>query len=260
MAILITNDDGIHAAGIAELATALHGLDDIVVAAPLENKSGVGSGITLGRTLTATRHPDGPNGEERYSVDGTPADAAKFGLQYLLKDKKPRLLASGINLGPNLGINLRCSGTVGASFEALIDGLPALAVSLEYVPEPDWSGARFYARKLAEMILALPADTEPAVYNLNVPSRPPEDIRGLVLAHQGRGGIYDMVSVSKDGDSLRLEPLWREVSSMSDCDHSAFADGYAVVTPLRVEVTHEPLLETLGKVWGKDVSRYRAAR
>ncbi len=256
MPILLSNDDGVNAPGLAALAQALKGLDDLVVSAPSENRSGVGMGITLNRHLEAEHLSSGLSGEERYSVDGTPADAAKFGLQHLLKNQKPRLVASGINYGPNLGVNTRCSGTIGAAFEAVAAGVMALAVSVEFVPEPNWAGAIFYARKLAEKILALPAVDEPFLLNLNVPAKNPEDIRGLVIARHGRGGIHDTVKVSDDGGVMRLVPDWIQVCPDSDCDASAFYAGYAVVTPFRFEMTYDAALAQLLDEWKGDVESY----
>ncbi len=256
MPILLSNDDGVDAPGLAALAKALAGLDDLVVSAPADNRSGVGMGITLSRGLEAKSLPAGAAGEVRYSVDGTPADAAKFGLQHLLKHRPVRLVASGINYGPNLGVNIRCSGTIGAAFEAVAAGVMALAVSLEYVPEPNWSGAMFYARKLAEKILAMPKIDEPFLLNLNVPSKNPEDIRGLVIARHGRGGILDTVKVEGDEGVMRLAPDWIKVSPESDCDASAFYAGYAVVTPLRFEMTHDAALARLLTEWKGEVESY----
>ena len=256
MAILLTNDDGIDAPGLAALAQGLAGLDALHVSAPDRNMSGVGMGITISRDLKATRHPDGAAGEARHSLDGTPADAAKYGIQKILADDPPRLVVSGINYGPNLGVNIRCSGTLGAAFEAVSSGLNALAVSVEYVENPNWEGAKFYARKMAEMLLALPPGGEPFVLNLNVPSRNPEDIRGLVTARNGRGGFCDRLH-NAGGDTFRLEPDWIRVDDDSDCDSAAFDAGYAVVTPLRFEMTHDTMLDELCRIWNSQVSPFR---
>lgn len=256
MAILLTNDDGIDAPGLAALAEALAGLDALYVAAPAVNKSGVGMGITIEEDMAARVHADGAQGEVRHSLDGTPADAVKYGLQHLLADDPPRLVVSGINLGPNLGRNIRCSGTVGAAFEAVAAGIPALAVSVDYVIPPDWSGAKFYARKLAEMMLRDGGlGREPHVLNLNVPSRPPEDVAGLVIARQGVGGIFDYIKPNSDGSGYSLGAKLIDTGD-ADCDGSAFRDGYAVVTPLRFEMTHDALLEELVSSWGGELRRY----
>lgn len=249
MAILLTNDDGVDAPGIRELAAALAGLDDLHVAAPDENKSGVGHGITLTRNLRARRRPAGASGEARWSVDGTPADAAKFGLQHVLGGVPPRLVVSGINFGPNIGVNVRCSGTVGAAFEAVSAGVNALAVSVEYVTPTNWAAAKRYARKVALMMLDLPPGGEPFVLNLNVPSVNPEEIRGLVIARHGSGGVRDSIVVEERGDVFHLEADWIQTPSDGDCDASAFLAGYAVLTPLRFEMTDDSRMAFLAKQW-----------
>lgn len=258
MAILLTNDDGIDAPGLACLAEALSGLDDLSIAAPDDNRSGVGMSITLGRALRAKKHSDGPGGVPRYSIDGTPSDAAKFGLQHVLGNVPPKLVVSGINLGPNLGLNIRCSGTVGAAFEAVAAGVPALAVSVEYAATVNWAGVKYYARKMAEKILELPQPHEPFVLNLNVPSRDPKDIPGLVIARQGVGGVRDYLRVDpQDDDTYMLDADWIVVDSTGDCDAAAFKAGYAVLTPLRFEMTHDDMLASLCRQWKDEIERFQ---
>lgn len=256
MAILITNDDGIDAPGIAQLAKALEGLDDLYVSAPDENKSGVGNGITITRNLQARKHPPGEAGEERWSVDGTPADASKFGMQHVLGGNPPRLVVSGINLGPNIGVNIRCSGTVGAAFEAVATGISSLAVSVDYVIPTNWEGARHYARKVAEMMLSLPEGGEPFVLNLNVPAANPGDIKGLVIARHGCGGMRDNIVVEDRGDFFHLEADWILSEMNGDCDASAFKAGYAVLTPLRFEMTDDERLSYLCNQWKGEALLY----
>lgn len=255
MAILLSNDDGINAPGLKALAEALKGLDEIIISAPADNQSGVGMAITLDRDLTATRHPDGSAGEIRYSVDGTPSDATKFGLQHAAAGKDVRLVVSGINLGQNLGTNVRCSGTVGAAFEAVATGVTALAVSVGYDEPINWEGAKYYARSIAEKVLAL-QPKEPFVLNLNVPSLSPDDIPGLVVAHHGLGGFHDTLAVRENGTHYRVEAMWHTDIPEVDCDAAAFKAGYAVITPLRFEMTHDGMMDELCREWADDVSRF----
>lgn len=119
MALLLTNDDGINAPGLAALSEALGEMDRIVISAPAENRSGVGGGIAMNRTLTAVRHADSSGGFPRHSLDGTSADAVKYGLRYLMAENAPRLVVSGINNGPNVGFSIRNSGALGAAFTFL---------------------------------------------------------------------------------------------------------------------------------------------
>lgn len=255
MAILLTNDDGVDAPGLAALAEALAGLDELAVSAPASNKSGVGMSITLGRDIKVVKQPDGPGGIPRYSVDGTPADAVKYGLQHLLRGKEPRLVVSGINLGPNLGINVRCSGTVGAAFEAVIAGIPALAVSVDYVIPTNWEGAKHYARLIAEKALAMADAGRYGAFllNLNVPSKQPEEIPGIIATRHGSGGILDIMTPQGDGENYRHTGQWVEMPPETGCDMAAFGAGHAVLTPLQIDMTNHGMLADLLDGWKGEV-------
>lgn len=250
MAILLTNDDGIDAPGLAALAEAMEGLDELVVSAPSENQSGVGMSISLGRNITTRRVEDGPGGLPRHAVDGTPSDAVKYGMQRLLRHNRPRLVVSGINMGPNLGVNVRCSGTVGAAFEAVVAGVPAVAVSIDFVKPPNWEGGKHYARLVVEKALAMAAQPgrAPFLLNLNVPSKNPDEIPGLIATHHGTGGILDIFTPNEDGESYRLRGKWAETKK-DGCDFETFMNGYAVITPLQFEMTNHRLMSELRDEW-----------
>lgn len=246
MSILLTNDDGIDAPGLAALAAALAGLDDLYVSAPLQNRSGVGMGVTIDRVLTPREHPGLDGMPRRLSVDGSPADAVKYGLQFLLRGERPRLVVSGINHGPNIGRNVRCSGTVGAACEAFLAGIPALAVSADYAVPPVWEGAKYYARLVAEKILS-PGAPAPLLLNLNVPALPPESVPGLVLARHGQGGFHEYLVPA--GGGLELGGKWLDTPPGDRCDAAAFTKGYAVLTPMRFEMTDDAGMGRLRREW-----------
>lgn len=249
MSILLSNDDGVDAPGLAALAEALAGLDDLYISAPSRNRSGVGMGMTLDRHLTVVRHGDWPGVVERYAIDGTPTDAVKFGLQQLLAGRSPRLVVSGINYGPNTGRSVRHSGTIGAAFEAYAWGVPALAVSVGFVTPPYWESGKIYARLVAEKALELAKKRPAFMLNLNVPALPPERIKGIRLAPHGRGGYEDAMLGAGAPDRFHICGDWMEAEEDAVCDASCFARDYAVVTPLRYEMTDEELLASLGREW-----------
>ncbi len=250
MAILVTNDDGIDAPGLAALVDALTGLDQLVVSAPATNQSGVGMGISLNRDLHPKQHDDAPNGTHRYSITGTPADAVKYGLQHALQGIRPRLVVSGVNLGPNLGRNIRSSGTVSAAFEAVTSGIPAVAVSVDYVIPTNWNGAKHYARMVVDKALAMAEDAKnPFLLNLNVPSRDAEEIPGLIAARHGLGGINDILVSSDNGKTYRLDADFVQGHPSGDCDTAAFMAGYAVVTPMQYDLTDHAFLSELRRTW-----------
>lgn len=249
MSILLTNDDGIGAPGLAALAEALSGVDEIFISAPAENRSGVGMGITLGKPVVALRRPDAPDGVRRTAVTGTPADAVKYALQAWL-ERPPDLVVSGINHGPNLGRNIRCSGTVGAVFEALAAGIPGVAVSTDHFDPPYWEGAKHYARKVVEKALELAGRRRDFVLNLNVPGLPPEDIPGLICVPHGMGGYLERyVPHRLDADSFRVAGEWIETAPGKDSDAAAFTGRHAVLTPLRFDMTHRELLAEMAGAW-----------
>ncbi|MDR1613355.1 MAG: 5'/3'-nucleotidase SurE [Planctomycetota bacterium] len=248
MSILLSNDDGIDAPGLAALADALSGLDDIYVSAPSGNRSGAGMAVTIGRDITPRAYPDGPGGFKRVAVDGTPTDAMKYGLQFLVPDR-PRLVASGINHGPNLGRNVRCSGTVGAAMEGLLWGIPALAASVDCVERPDWSGAKHYARLVAERILAAGDAFQPVLLNLNVPALPPEAIRGFALVRHGTGGFNEYFVSGGSGGAFQLGGEWLDTPLGECCDAAAINRGYAVLTPMRFDMTDVQALDRLRGDW-----------
>src|SRR5918997_3877352 len=122
--ILVTNDDGVHAAGLAALARALEPLGDVYVIAPEREQSACGHALTLHRPLRVQ-----PLGDRRFAVNGTPSDCVNLGVLGFLPER-PVLIASGINHGSNLGDDVTYSGTVSAAMEATLLGVPAIAVSL----------------------------------------------------------------------------------------------------------------------------------
>ncbi|MFP5285722.1 MAG: 5'/3'-nucleotidase SurE, partial [Thermoanaerobaculia bacterium] len=124
--ILVTNDDGIFSEGIKLLASALSDLAEVWVVAPDREQSAMGHALTLSRPLRMQRME-----ERRYAVDGTPTDCVNLGVLYLLKDNPPDLVCSGINFGLNLGDDVTYSGTVSATFEGTLLGIPSVAFSQE---------------------------------------------------------------------------------------------------------------------------------
>lgn len=255
MAILLTNDDGVDAPGLAALAEALAGLDELYIAAPAENRSGVGMGITIGRDLTARRRRDWPGVAARTSIDGTPADAVKYGVQHLLKMNRPRLVVSGINHGANLGRNVRCSGTVGAAFEAFVEGIPAIAASVDHTEPPYWAGAQHYVRLVAERALALAGTRHVFMLNLNVPALPPDEIKGFRIARHGSGGYQDFLAGAGRPGVYSMSGAWIEPDAGAECDGAALSRGYAVLTPMRYEMTDAGLLERLNRDWSDLTAR-----
>src|SRR3954469_24786789 len=164
--ILVTNDDGIHSEGIVALAAALERLGEVYVVAPAHEMSAASHSLTLVRPLRIERLDD-----HRFAVDGTPTDCVTIALGHLLKERRPDILLSGINRGPNLGDDTTYSGTVAGALEGSIHGLPAIAVSLVARRPFDYPHAAEFSATLAEKLLidGLPKGT---LLSVNVPSGP----------------------------------------------------------------------------------------
>lgn len=247
--ILLSNDDGIYAPGLQALADSIRELGEIVVVAPKSERSAVGHGITLTRPLRVTRvHREGTL--FGYGISGTPADCIKMAVKALLP-RRPDLAISGINPGPNAGINVIYSGTVSAAVEAAIMGIPAVAVSLDAFSDPDFTVAALVARRVAERMLAegLP---EGILLNLNVPALPADRILGLRVTRQGTVGYREVIEKRVDPRGREYYWLGGDIQFSRDNDGSdsaALEKGYISLTPLRFDLTDERGLDLL-RGWG----------
>jgi len=231
--ILVSNDDGIEAEGIAALARAMATLGDVVVVAPAHNPSGAGHSLTLGRPLRVASVAPG-----WFAVEGTPTDCVNLGF-FKLFDRLPDLVVSGINAGLNIGDDVTYSGTVAAALEATLLGRPAIAVSMDRSGAMSWAAAEDIARRIAARVLekGLPPDT---LLNVNVPAGEP---RGIRLTRQGRRDVTPVSPVAGPPGPVEgvefwisdLSPEWRE-DPLSD--RTAIIEGFISVTPLHPDLTH----------------------
>ncbi len=236
--ILVTNDDGIGASGLAALVEALTRVGRVAVVAPDRQQSAVGHALTVSEPLRAFAVPwEGT--ELCYAVNGTPADCVKLAVTALLP-WRPEVVVSGINHGRNTAVNILYSGTVSAATEAALLGIPAIAISLDtYAMEADFRAAAAIAVRLVELLpqLQLPERT---LLNVNVPALAPERIRGVRITRQGR-------SLWRDWYERRQDPWGREYFWLAgeyelcdgdpDADDVALVQGYISITPIRFELT-----------------------
>ena len=240
MLILLTNDDGIHSAGLKALAGQLQSLGRVVVVAPDRERSAVGHALTLHEPLRAEEIA-----EDRWAVSGTPTDAVSLAICSLLKDK-PDLVISGINKGGNMGDALTYSGTVAAAMEATLMGVPAIAISLasRNFSYDDFKPAAAVARQMAETVLehGLPADT---FINVNVPDSAPQGIR---LTRQGKRVYEDAVVQNRDPRGRTYYWIGAGELGFQDLDGTDFhavQKGYVSVTPLHLDLTNYAAMERL---------------
>jgi 5'-nucleotidase len=233
--ILVTNDDGIHARGLAALAEALAEIGEVYVVAPDREQSAVGHALTLHRPLRVDRVA-----ERKYAVNGTPSDCVNLAVLGLLPEP-PVLVASGVNHGTNLGDDVTYSGTVSAAMEGTLLGVPSMAVS-QADPETDgFDGAATVARAVAMRLLVegLPAKT---LLNVNVPGGELKGIRLTRLGHR----VY-REKVIREVDPRGRPYYWigagpPEWADDTGADIAAMHEGFASVTPLHLDLTHHGAL------------------
>ena len=245
MRFLLTNDDGINAKGLSSLYDELSHEADCLIVAPEIEQSAVGHAITIFRPLMVRRATK--NGKFLgYAVYGTPADCVKIGIKELA-EKPVDMVVSGINRGSNAGINVLYSGTVSAATEAVIMGVPSLAVSLDTHKEADFTYAAKFARKMTRLILNNPELTGSAI-NVNIPCLPSGQIKGVVVVRQGKSNIIE--TFEKRVDPRENTYYWISGDSVSggeakDTDVAALASGFITITPIQYDLTRYDLLGTL---------------
>ena len=247
MHILVSNDDGVEAPGLRALAEALLPLGEVTVVAPDREQSAASHSISLHRPLRIEEMPAW-GGVKRYAVDGTPTDAVYVGVNHLLRESPPDVVASGINRGANLAMDVLYSGTVAAAMEGTSCGLKSFAISLVGRGEPDFRPAAAFARKLAGELgrRGLPPGT---LLNVNVP---PGEPRGAQITRLGKR-TYSAAVVRKVDPRGRAyywiggDEQAHENVPGSDCD-AVFDRALISVTPLHLDLTLHALLEDL-KSW-----------
>ncbi len=254
MLILLTNDDGIRAPGIAALYRALTGLGEVKVVAPETVQSATGHGITLATPLLS-QEVTVENAFTGTAVDGRPADCVKVAVTHLLP-RMPDLVVSGINSGANVGINVLYSGTVAAAIEAGFLGLPAIAVSLLLSSDVETDYDRAAAVALPTLRRLIDSGLRGGqVVNVNLPALPPgQSPRGVKLVRQCTNVLMD--TYDRRTDPRGNAYFWNSTpfrlnGSDPDTDVSALRDGYVAVTPLSFDLTDQRELERMRAAAGE---------
>ncbi|MGV7033280.1 5'/3'-nucleotidase SurE [Methylobacterium symbioticum] len=245
MRILVTNDDGIHAPGLATLEEIAREIsDDVWVVAPESDQSGVSHSLSLNDPLRLRQVS-----ETRFAIKGTPSDCVIMGVRHILGDQPPDLVLSGVNRGQNVAEDVTYSGTIAAAMEGTILGVKAIAMSQAYGPggrgNVRWHCARTHGPRVVRQILDVGFDPGILV-NVNFPDCEPEEVAGIAVAAQGqrnqallaidartdgRGNPYFWLAFAK----ARFEPG-------NGSDLKAIAEKRISVTPLRLDLTDEPTL------------------
>ncbi len=248
MRILLTNDDGINADGLYELYLCLSKKFDVTVCAPEAEQSAVGHAITLSRPLRVKKIIKNKS-FFGYAVNGTPADCVKIAVRCILK-KKPHMIISGINHGPNLGSDIMYSGTVSAATEGTILGIPSMAISLATYENHNFSFGADFACKLATDLEKKGIEKN-VLLNVNIPSISKSKIRGVRITKQGK-------SLYREEFVKRIDPRGRAyywltgkvqwLKKSDDSDIKAIEDNFVSITPLKFDLTAYDAIDSLNKI------------
>jgi 5'-nucleotidase len=253
--ILVSNDDGVQAAGIRALCEAMLPLGDVVVMAPDAERSAAGHAITLSDPLRVNEVDLGIPGITAYSCSGTPADCVKLAVLAVLP-RQPDLVVSGINLGSNTGINVIYSGTISAATEGTILGVPSAAFSIACWDCPDFEPAKVIANHIARQILdqGLSAGT---LLNVNIPNLPADKLPdGSLKGHNYSLAVHGKADW-QDRFDRRVDPqnrvyYWlagrkRDREEPANTDEEILKSGKVSITPLHYDLTDYTSLEELAE-------------
>lgn len=238
MRILVSNDDGYFAPGIAALAEALSPLGEVTVVAPERDRSGASNSLTLDRPLSLKRTSNG-----FYHVNGTPTDCVHLAVTGML-EYLPDMVVSGVNHGANMGDDTVYSGTVAAATEGFLLGVPSIAVSLVSKSAADFTAAARVARDLAERFMHRPFP-HPVLLNVNVPDVAYERLQGIRVTRLGKRHKAEPVvrSVNPRGDTVYwVGAAGGAADAGEGTDFHAVANGCVSVTPLQIDLTHTGLI------------------
>lgn len=246
--VLLTNDDGIDAPGLAIMEhIAAQIAREVWVVAPEHDQSGQSHAVSLHHALRIT-----DRGGKRFGVTGTPGDCAAIGLCHIMKDNLPQLVLSGVNRGLNLGLETVFSGTVGGAMTAMMLGVPAIAMSQAYADRNNvtWDCSRELGAEVVRKLLAMGWGKD-AVLNVNFPPGPASEAGEMTLARQGVGMVAGM-NVDTRTDPRGMTYHWLNFRRGDrpqgpESDYSALRAGRIVVTPLRYDRTDEDAYAALAE-------------
>lgn len=253
MKILIGNDDGIWADGIRALTTALAKDHEVYVCAPDRERSATGHSMSLHKPLMVTPGKTSDICESTkaaYMTSGTPADCVKISSGALFKEVQFDLMVSGINHGPNLGVDVLYSGTVSAAMEAMLYGIPSIAFSLYSYTSKEFDEAALWAKEFIETN-DIAKHIEPRSFlNINIPPGPRANYKGVEVTHLGNRAYSENYEERQDprGNKyfwLAGAPI--EGLETEGTDGWALMNGRVSVTPVLFDMTHYKQIEVLKK-------------
>lgn len=251
--ILVTNDDGITSLGIRTLVEIAQTIGEVVVVAPNSPQSGMGHAITIGEPLRLYSTELFAEVDE-YECSGTPADCVKLAKHYVLKDRSPDLVVSGINHGSNSSISVLYSGTMSAAIEAAIEGIPAIGFSLcDYREDASFDHVKDFVRDIILMALEKGIPKGVAL-NVNFPKLSEEPLKGFKICRQANAKWQEKFDYRKDpygrgylwmaGDFVNFD------HDKEDTDEWALSQNYVSIVPCKYDLTSYEALESISD-WTK---------
>ena len=246
--ILVTNDDGYNAPGLAKLTEIMRGIGTVTVVAPEQPMSGTGHAITVRHPLRIRKLRE-EDGLQVWTCQGTPVDCVKIGEQIILR-RKPDLLVSGINHGSNASVNIVYSGTMGAVLESTINGTPSIGFSLtDYSHDADFRHVDKYVRKIALEVLdkGLPLQT---CLNVNIPAVNGSPIRGVKVCEQANARWVEEYDERKDPTNRDYYWLTGRFELLDDrpcTDERALRENFVSVVPVHYDLTARHAFEHIRK-------------
>lgn len=251
MRILLTNDDGIEAGGIKALIKELIKTGELTVIAPDKQRSAVSHSITFFEPLRLDR-VNSKSKCEMYIANGTPADCIFLGIKYIMKDRLPDLVISGINHGANIGDDINYSGTVAGAREGVIHGIPSIAVSLcRFGPDGNFTFAAKFIKKLIKT-LDIKKLTQRTLLNINIPDLSEKEIKGISLTCQSISTYKTWIEETVDPRGRKMFWINSEPPSGNtdrDTDYRAISEKKISITPIRLDLTDHKFLKENGKLW-----------
>lgn len=252
--ILVSNDDGITSKGIRVLVNIMKQLGEVVVVAPDSPQSGMGHAITIGETLRLYEE-DIFEDVMAFKSSGTPADCVKLAKHYVLKDRRPDLVVSGINHGSNTSISVLYSGTMSAAIEGALEGLPSIGFSLcDYSSKADFSHVEEYVFKISKQVLENGLAKGVAL-NVNFPPKRNEPIKGVKVCRQAHAKWQEEFSERYDPNGRKY--FWMAGNFVNfdkgeDNDEWAIANNYISIVPCQYDLTAHHAISQINEDWNWD--------
>ncbi|SMD44965.1 5'-nucleotidase /3'-nucleotidase /exopolyphosphatase [Aquiflexum balticum DSM 16537] len=252
--ILVSNDDGITSKGIRVLVNVMKQLGDVVVVAPDSPQSGMGHAITIGETLRLYEEDIFPD-VQAFKSSGTPADCVKLAKHYVLKDRQPDLVVSGINHGSNTSISVLYSGTMSAAIEGALEGLPSIGFSLcDYSSKAEFSHVEEYVYKISKQVLEN-GIAKGVALNVNFPPKRNESIRGIKICRQAHAKWQEEFSERFDPNGRKY--FWMAGNFVNfdkgeDNDEWAIANNFVSIVPCQYDLTAHHAISQINEDWNWD--------